>query len=165
MASLGTAKQHLRVDTDDEDSLITLYVSAATAWVENYTGKKLTRAAVEEEVACFTTYLPLRWGPDPAALTIDYTDTDDAAQEITDASIVGSRAYPAESWPSIAENTPITLTYTAGYSSVPDDLDAAVLLLTGHWYANRETVNVGNITSELPFTVEALCRPHRGQLV
>ena len=29
-------------------------------------------------------------------------------------------------------------------------------LLIGHWYANREAVNVGNIVSELPFAVETL---------
>lgn len=38
---------------------------------------------------------------------------------------------------------------------------AAMLLLIGHWYANREAVNVGNITSELPLGVEALLLRHR----
>ncbi|MDW2745141.1 head-tail connector protein [Atlantibacter subterraneus] len=38
---------------------------------------------------------------------------------------------------------------------------AAMLLLIGHWYANREAVNVGNITSELPLGVEALLMQHR----
>lgn len=38
---------------------------------------------------------------------------------------------------------------------------AAMLLLIGNWYANREAVNVGNITSELPLGVEALLIRHR----
>jgi len=38
---------------------------------------------------------------------------------------------------------------------------AAMLLLIGHWYANREGVNVGNITSEIPLGVEALLMQHR----
>jgi len=42
-----------------------------------------------------------------------------------------------------------------------DDVIAAMLLLIGHWYANRETVNVGNITSEMPFATEALLQPYR----
>ncbi|HCJ6320165.1 TPA: phage gp6-like head-tail connector protein [Citrobacter sedlakii] len=54
-----------------------------------------------------------------------------------------------------------------GYSDDPDsillndDVKAAMLLLIGHWYANREAVNIGNITSEIPFAVEALLQPYR----
>lgn len=42
-----------------------------------------------------------------------------------------------------------------------DDIRTAMLLLIGHWYANREAVNIGNITSEIPLAVEALLQPHR----
>ncbi|HEJ8017757.1 TPA: phage gp6-like head-tail connector protein [Serratia marcescens] len=42
-----------------------------------------------------------------------------------------------------------------------DDVRTAMLLLIGHWYANRETVNIGNITSELPFATQALLQPYR----
>ena len=34
-------------------------------------------------------------------------------------------------------------------------------MLIAHWYENRATVNVGNITSELPFAVNALISNHR----
>ena len=42
-----------------------------------------------------------------------------------------------------------------------DDVKAAMLLLIGHWYANREAVNIGNITTEIPFAIEALLQPYR----
>ncbi|MCL6744432.1 head-tail connector protein [Kosakonia sp. R1.Fl] len=42
-----------------------------------------------------------------------------------------------------------------------DDIRTVMLLLIGHWYANREAVNIGNITSEIPLAVEALLQPHR----
>jgi len=42
-----------------------------------------------------------------------------------------------------------------------DDIRVAMLLMIGHWYANREAVNIGNITSEIPLAVEALLQPHR----
>lgn len=54
-----------------------------------------------------------------------------------------------------------------GYNDDPDsillndDVKAAMLLLIGHWYANREAVNIGNITTEVPFAVEALLQPYR----
>jgi uncharacterized phiE125 gp8 family phage protein len=163
--SLPLAKQHLRVDHDDENALITAYLAAAVAWVENYTGKKLTRGAVTQEESAFGCYITLFRGPAPASVTVAYTDSDGAGQTIADGLVVKNRLYPNETWPSIATNTPITVTYTAGYTLTPSDLDNAVLLLVGHWYANREAVNVGNIVAELPFAVEALCRPYRDVLV
>ncbi|MFZ5338746.1 head-tail connector protein [Enterobacter asburiae] len=42
-----------------------------------------------------------------------------------------------------------------------DDVKAAMLLLVGHWYANRETVSVGQTVAEVPFAVEALLQPYR----
>ncbi|EOY5419100.1 head-tail connector protein [Cronobacter turicensis] len=54
-----------------------------------------------------------------------------------------------------------------GYLSDPDhmlysaDIEMAMLMLIGHWYANREAVNVGNVTSALAFSTEALLQPYR----
>ncbi|MCU5775226.1 head-tail connector protein [Winslowiella arboricola] len=42
-----------------------------------------------------------------------------------------------------------------------DDIRAAMLLLIGHWYSNREAVVIGQATSEVPFAVEALLQPYR----
>ena len=159
---LTLAKQHLRVLHDDEDALIAQYLAAAIAWVENYTGKLMTRREVEQEAPAFTSYLPLFYGPNPSSLEIAYTDTDDAPQTVTDAKIVQARAYPASSWPSIADDTPVTLTYTAGYATTPADLDSAVLLLVGEFYDNREA---GEAAPAVTMAVEALCRPYRSLMV
>lgn len=42
-----------------------------------------------------------------------------------------------------------------------DDVKAAMLLLIGHWYANRESVVVGQTVAEMPFAVESLLQPYR----
>ncbi len=42
-----------------------------------------------------------------------------------------------------------------------DDLSTAMLLIIGNWYANREAVVVGTITSELPMAVNALIEPYQ----
>ena len=53
------------------------------------------------------------------------------------------------------------------YSDDPDpillnnDVKAAMLLLIGHWYANRESVAVGQTVAEVPLAVEALLQPYR----
>jgi len=125
----------------------------------------LTRGEVSQTVQSFGAYIGLTYGPAPADASITYTDDVGAPQTITDMSLAGSRLYRPGGWPSVQPNTDIVVTYTAGFTGTPADLDAAVLLLTGHWYAHREAVNVGNITSELALTVEALCRPYRAVLV
>ncbi|MGI4578934.1 head-tail connector protein, partial [Klebsiella pneumoniae] len=42
-----------------------------------------------------------------------------------------------------------------------DDVKAAMLLLIGHWYENRETVSVGQAATDIPFTVESLLQPYK----
>lgn len=163
---LALAKQHARVDGDEENTLVSAYLAAAIAWVENHTGKKLVRGPVTQQEASFARYLPLIWGPNPEDVAVSYTDDVGAAQEISDARLVRDRLYsPAAGWPSAASDTPVIITYTAGFTETPADLDAAVLLLVGHWYAHREAVNIGNITAEVPMGVEALCSPYRAVLV
>lgn len=72
----------------------------------------------------------------------------------------------AANWPTaLRVANAIQITYRAGYgnygSDMPPQLVHAIKMLVGHWYAVRETVNAGNITSELPWTVAALLAPYR----
>lgn len=61
--------------------------------------------------------------------------------------------YENQSSPGYADDpAPILLNY---------DVKAAMLLLIGHWYANRESVAVGQTVAEVPFAVEALLQPYR----
>ena len=40
--------------------------------------------------------------------------------------------------------------------SLTADVEQAILLLVGHWYANREAVAVGTIATAMPLAVERL---------
>ncbi|WP_437891132.1 head-tail connector protein [Phytobacter sp. V91] len=44
---------------------------------------------------------------------------------------------------------------------IENDVLLALLLLSGHWYENREQVNVGNIVTSFPFGFESLLEPYR----
>lgn len=44
---------------------------------------------------------------------------------------------------------------------IEDDILLALLLLVGHWYENREQVNVGNVVTSFPFGFESLLEPYR----
>ncbi|MDU4436551.1 MAG: head-tail connector protein [Pluralibacter gergoviae] len=41
-----------------------------------------------------------------------------------------------------------------------DDIRVAMLLLTGHWYANREAVSPASVNT-VPLAVDALLQPYR----
>ena len=43
---------------------------------------------------------------------------------------------------------------------VPEAIKAAMKLMIGHWYLNRESVQVGNIVTAFPLAVEALLGPY-----
>ena len=161
--SLDLVKAHLRVTHDDEDALISQYLAAAIASVEKLTGKLLTRRTVTQDASCFGRFMPLHWGPNPASLTIEYLDGAMVEQTIADARIARGRVYPAASWPSAVDGS-VLLTYTAGFATVPDDLIAAVLLLTGHMWINREAVT-DRPAHEVPLAVESLTHPYRSVLV
>jgi len=42
-----------------------------------------------------------------------------------------------------------------------DDIELAVLMMAGHWYANREAVVIGTIVATVPFAFTFLLDPYR----
>jgi uncharacterized phiE125 gp8 family phage protein len=67
-----------------------------------------------------------------------------------------------ESWPATVGTgaLDVTVNFVAGYgataASVPVALGHAVLLQATHMYENRTSVNIGNIVTEIPMTVQRL---------
>ena len=57
----------------------------------------------------------------------------------------------------------MSVTFKAGYASVPAPLVSAILLMVGDLYANRETAVTGTVAFALPMstTVQALIAPYR----
>lgn len=92
MIDLARVKLHLRVDGDEEDTVIAGYFEAAKSHVAMH----CDRILVEAEPA----------GPDEMGLT--------------------------------------------------PDVEQAILLLVGHWYANREAVVIGTISTAVPLAVDRL---------
>ena len=92
MIDLARVKLHLRVDGDEEDTLITGYFEAAKSHVSMHCDRELVETAPTE--------------PDQMGIT--------------------------------------------------PDVEQAILLLVGHWYANREAVALGTISTVVPLAVERL---------
>jgi uncharacterized phage protein (predicted DNA packaging) len=92
MIDLARLKSHLKVDGDEEDSLIAGYFEAAKTHVAMHCDRELVEIAPVE---------PAQMGLTP-------------------------------------------------------DVEQAILLLVGHWYANREGVAMGTISTVVPLAVERL---------
>jgi uncharacterized phiE125 gp8 family phage protein len=175
MIDLPTAKAHLRVDGSDEDGLVTVYLAAAIGAIEKATSKYLTSHDVTQKFAGFRDCdqaLRLWYGPvtDFPGPTIAYDDVNGVEQSLTSFRLVEGvnalllPAYGAH-WPQAkCAAGSVRVTYAAGYADneVPPELDQAVLLLVGHYYANREAAIADTRAAavELPLGVEALIAPY-----
>jgi len=178
--SLAEAKAHCRVTHSDDDAFITALIDAAVAHLDGYTGI-LGRCLVDQEwrqnYECWEWRFRLPF-PDVSAVTVTYQDTDNSAQTVASsgleiiedalgAMIVFNDAFEAPALYTDAV-APIAVVFTAGFgaaSAVPEPIKAAVRLLVGHWYENRESISAGPGLSELPMSVQSLVTPYRRGII
>jgi uncharacterized phiE125 gp8 family phage protein len=165
------AKNHLRIDTDDEDSIIRGFIEAATEWVENATDRQLITASYAFSFAEVPDEeLELPKSPLVSVDSVTYIDADDEEQTLDPSAYrVTTNTTPGEivfidSPDSLADRTDaITVNYTAGYGDpedVPYLLQMAILQLVGTWYSNREGVTDQQLR-EIPFGIERLIGQYR----
>ena len=183
--SLDEAKTHLRVDGTAEDTYIEALIQAARAWVENYTARQLVQATYEWTFDRFPDRpeKPVRFPRSPVATVdqVEYADHGGTTQTYSsyqlDLNVAPAIMLPVVdgTWPGVQADNPtgVTVTFTAGYEpddtqsptdpagNVPQSLKHAILLLVGHWYERRASVNIGNIVTPVDQTVHFLCAPYR----
>ena len=178
--TVDDVKAHCRIDGNAEDTLLTGLIKAARQHIESATNRALisqTITAKCDEWADWHKDETQLWLPMPPLISVtsvQYVDSAGATQTLAanqytiDTYSLPGRVIPAYgvTWPTprYQENA-ITVVYLAGYgttaASVPQPIRQAMLFLVAHWYENREPVNIGNITTDLPFTVAALVAPYR----
>jgi len=174
--TLAEAKVHLRVDITDDDSLITALIVTARQHVEAITRRALITQTWDLTLDAWpdgdTILVPLP--PLQSVTSVTYKDSAGTVytMPVTDY-IVDKVEEPGrivlaygKTWPSatLYPAGAITVRFAAGYgdaTKVPQAIKQAMLLLIGQWYESRETISIGNIVNELPFTVEALLWPYR----
>ncbi|MDO1560415.1 head-tail connector protein [Brevundimonas sp. 2R-24] len=166
--SLDEAKAHLRVDHDDDDVLIGALIAAACGALDGpqgWLGRAVGEQTISETADWFADCMRLSLPPVTAITSIEYVDGDGATQTLDGAVyVLGTdgrvRLAPDQSWPSVrAQREAVTITYTAGYATVPAPIKAAALLLLGDLYANRETGIAGDLKPSP--TIEMLISPYR----
>lgn len=149
--TLAEAKLHLRADSDTaEDTLITALIQSAREHVEAVTERALMPQTWTERQDSFPAVLALRGGAVSAVASVKYVDADgvqqtlDPAAYLTDLTTEPATVRPAygTQWP-LTRQQPgaVVVQYSVGYAdadSVPAALKAAILLIVGDLYANRE---------------------------
>jgi len=164
--SLEEAKLHLRVENDDDDTLIGLLITAAREAVEKFLGRMIPERRFEIVLDRYPE-MPYRFPilPVKAVESVTCFLEDGTEARLADGTfrLSADGSLLVDSWP---DGTPrnydaLTVTVTAGTDPVPAGWKQAMLLLIGHWYEHRESVNIGNITSVLPQGFEMLLWPDR----
>jgi uncharacterized phiE125 gp8 family phage protein len=175
--TLAETKVHLRVDSSDEDDLVTGLIDAATAHLDGWSGI-LGRALIEQtwrqDFDDFTARMALPLGPAMSVGSITYYDGANTQQTLsasyyrllTDELGPYVARLPDLSYPSVtsSRDAAVSVTYTAGFaaseSNMPPSIRQAMLLFVGHLYRNREAVVAGSF-SDLPLGVQSLLAPYR----
>jgi uncharacterized phiE125 gp8 family phage protein len=169
--SLAEIKRHLDIVRNDQDEMLLGMIVAAREWVENYTGLILTRREVVQVFDRFTGRMQLNAWPVAEDATVSAQYTDNAGQQ---ASVEGLRLMAAVrparinpafgvAWPSAACGEPIVVRVLAGYAApadVPYSLKAAISLMVGDLYNQREETAVG-VSIQASGAVTNLCHPYR----
>jgi len=164
--SLSQAKEHLRVDHNDEDDLIAASIDAAIGACEGYTNKNINESKFRIELESFTDF-EIKISPVQSVTGITYTNEAGAEQTLTTDFY---RVYPVDKYahkvvfleetplPTIKDNTKIKISVTAGYADgkVPAEIKQAIYLTLTDFYENRE-----DKVYNLPSRSEALLRSHR----
>ena len=159
---LDQLKEHLRVTGIDEDFLIGQYGQSATLAVERWTQRLLTSRQVVLKLQC----LPSGQEPIelPGGVVASVTSVVADGVAITGGVALGDSPavlVPAADWPAVVgEGYPVTITYMAGFTAVPMDLQHAVKMLTGEMYDRRSNAVEGPISRAM-VSAEYLMAPHR----
>jgi uncharacterized phiE125 gp8 family phage protein len=167
--TLIEAKLHLRVDFDDDDTLIASLITTARQAAETLTGRQLITARWKQVLDCFpgpslmgvpagqAFTLPghailLAKAPVQSVISINYLDMGSVSQTMPVSNYtVDSACEPARITPVFGQIWPICLpqigavsvTFDAGYGTaaqVPEGIKSWIKLRVGSLYAHREEV-------------------------
>lgn len=177
--TLADARTHCRVlatgspPTHPDDGLLTAQIAAARDHAERWIGYGIVTQGMRATLDCFPSRIDLP-GVNVIVTAVKYTDDAGAEQTVAPATYVvdasggGARivCVPGSTWPTPrAQLGAVRVEFTAGYDAdkVPASITAALKLLVGDMYENREAVTtLSGVTAavENP-TVERLLFPHR----
>jgi uncharacterized phiE125 gp8 family phage protein len=183
--TLEEVKEHLRVDHDDSDAIITAYIEAATSYVQGhygFTGRALVTQTWELVIDHFPLHeIKVPLPPLQSVESIKYDDSGGLETTLaSDQYWVDNVSEPGwivpitSGWPTgvLDAINSVRIRFVAGYAAttdsppdlrgnIPRAIKQAMLLHIGSFHEHREQNIVGLTTMELPFAAENLLRPFR----
>lgn len=171
--SLAEVISHLRIDglTDTyEDSLIEdILIPAAVRACEEFCRIVLVNQTFQGKLDCFDDEIVLPKAPLASVTSITYLDENGVSQTLASTEYdVDTFSKPGrillgynKQWPTIRQHPhQVTITWVSGYgaagSDVPTSLRHGLLMLVGHWYDHRDTVDMKNLGEDLPWATKLL---------
>jgi hypothetical protein len=159
--TLEQAKDHIRVDFDDDDTYIEALLDVAETSVLNEIRGQITGAGTVTTNATVnltgtdTTFTDFKAGDiikvvgESSTRTISSVTIDTALiVTVAFSTSASGKAYTIEPSPLVS-------------GVLPKPIYQAILLMVGQLYEQREPINVGNIVTKLPFTLEYLLAPYK----
>jgi uncharacterized phiE125 gp8 family phage protein len=165
--SLVEAKQHLKMDgITEDDVLITSLISQARMIAERETDRQILSRTWDYQLDEFPRdKLEIPISPILSIDSVKYIDGNGAEQTVPSsvyASYLGETSahlylkYNQE-WPATRNQTAaVTVRFVTGYSEVPEQMKAAILLLVSDLYDSRSSTVVGSTVANASRTARSL---------
>lgn len=164
--SLALARLQCRVDGNEVDDLLTLYIAAAREECEKRTGRLLITRTVEQRLDAFPcggAAIRLEGLPAGSIVSVKYDDANGTEQTLAnDAYLLDAAAYPGgwllpaagSSWPATAPTVNcVRIRYQAGYGAaaqVPPSIRKWLLLAIGAAHENPSPITESSRAAALP---------------
>ena len=174
--TITEAKNHMRVEHNDDDLVIANLINVAVNYVDasGMLGKAMITQTWSECFGPHVSTVRLSLGPVQSVSSIQYYDANNVLQTETLSNyyVIGTKGYvtiypkSGFTWPTVFNREDaIKITYVIGYgdtaASVPATIKHALKMLVAHYYENRENELVGVNSKTLPFGIENLLNMER----
>jgi uncharacterized phiE125 gp8 family phage protein len=164
--TLAEVKLHLKQDFDEDDALISALIKAARLSAENYCDTSFIQTSYKLTLDDFSDLIKLERGKVIGTPVVKYYENGTLVTVPTsDYRVIptryGAMIEPVTSWNVPDERTDaVTIEFNVGFGTtaddVPSDIKAAMKLIIGYLYENRE-----DTVKSLPSASEYLLKPYK----
>lgn len=171
--TLAQIKQHLRIDSNAEDEILTTYCDAATNYIEAYLSRFLINRTVRQYVDSMPDNYEIVLEADPVSAihSVQFYDAQGNPEEVnvTSYRFCQYKNPPIISFdiqlPATAHCNGIEIDMVAGFgesgADLPQNIIRALLILIAHWYEYRGTNASGEMFGAIPDGIDKLLASSR----
>lgn len=169
--TLEEAKSYLKVDFEEDDTLITTLIKAVRKASEKYTGLSFVTRTITLYAENWSSLDELPYGPHQSVTSVvrlayDNTETTLTTDDYYLKGLAFLSVNVGRVW-RLSEgrcNNRLRIVYEAGFgeaSDVPEDIKLAILKEVAELYENRENSLIGTIVANLSTTTQSLLYPFK----